>query len=266
MNKHKEKLDQNLSIGVIAGDNFFSYLLSRNFIRQNKIKNVILSSTKRNFFSRLINIFKKTSLQYFLYRSTIQLISVILSKYSIKRLCQEKGLKPLYVSSKRELINLKQTNKISIAFNFDMIIPKEIISLSEHGIINIHASNLPADKGISPVVWAYCRGDKEIYVSFYFINEDIDEGQIFYKEKINIDDNWSLFRTYCEILEQSSRTLLKIFDNKEYLSIISHKNDKKIIESYNSWPNEKLHASLRKNNRSYFKFRDIFYIRKILNE
>jgi len=107
--------------------------------------------------------------------------------------------------------------------------------------LNIHASNIPSDKGISPVVWAYCRGDNKICISYYLMDGGIDSEKILKKIWVEIEDEWSLFRTYYEILNFASNELIAVIeDSMNNLNNVSElKEDSE--SNYNSWPDSKLH-------------------------
>ena len=255
-----------MRISIIAGDNLFAYILARHVLMSIPISTVILSKYINISSKRIISIFKKTSVQYFIYRSVIQLISKVLSRFSISNWANKKNITLHYVKKKQDLLQLTFANDITIAFNFDMILPNEFILANKFGVINTHASNLPVDKGISPVVWAFCRGDKEIYISFYFMDGGVDSGDIIKKLNITIDPNWSLFRTYCEVLDFAGKELVLILN--ESFSTMRSKNsagNKCLSETYNSWPDVSLHRRLRDCGRSYLNFCDIPYLYTLLS-
>lgn len=67
---------------------------------------------------------------------------------------------------------------IGLMFDFNRIIPKNIIDLFPKGIINIHFSKLPKYRGPAPVQATILNGDKEAWISYYLIDEKLDEGKI----------------------------------------------------------------------------------------
>ena len=92
----------------------------------------------------------------------------------------------------------------------------------------------------------------------------IDSEKILKKIWVEIEDEWSLFRTYYEILNFASKELIAVIeDSMNNLNNISElKEDSE--SNYNSWPDSKLHQLLRKNNRKYFNFADIAYLNNLL--
>lgn len=254
----------NALVGVIAGDNIFTYILARNALSKFKISSVILSKYNSGSVKNIYSIFKKTSLPYFCYRSAVQIISKIYSNFSIKKWARKNDVSIFSAKSKKELSDNKKSNEITIAFNFDIIVPTDFIKQSKLGVLNIHASDIPSDRGISPVVWSYCRGDNKLCITYYLMDGGIDTGKILKKTWVEIKKEWSLFRTYCEVLDLASKELIDVVEatmnNSNNVSAVKDDSE----SSYNSWPDAKLHKLLKKNNRSYFHLSDFAYLNKLL--
>ena len=92
--------------------------------------------------------------------------------------------------NKNKLFNVIQTiknNNINIGITYYFpIIPKEIWSIPQFGIVNIHYSLLYSYKGPDPVEWQLYNNEKETGVSIHFISNKIDEGNIIVQERISI--------------------------------------------------------------------------------
>ena len=99
---------------------------------------------------------------------------------------------------------------LAIVVAYGQIIPKQILSLTKKGFINIHASLLPKWRGAAPIQRSLMNLDKETGISIMKINEKLDSGPICnsYKLKINDNDN-------AEIISDklSSLAAEKILDN-----------------------------------------------------
>ncbi len=72
---------------------------------------------------------------------------------------------------------------------YGIIIPKEFLSLSNKGFINLHASILPKWRGAAPIQRSIMSQDKETGISVMKINEKLDEGDISHIFKIDIKEN-----------------------------------------------------------------------------
>ena len=72
---------------------------------------------------------------------------------------------------------------------YGQIIPKEFLSLSKKGFINIHASILPRWRGAAPIQRSIMNLDKETGVSIMKIAEKLDTGPVCNTYKIDLDNN-----------------------------------------------------------------------------
>ena len=72
---------------------------------------------------------------------------------------------------------------------YGMMIPKEFLTLSKEGFINLHASILPQWRGAAPIQRSIMSQDKETGISVMKINEKLDEGDISHIFKIDIEEN-----------------------------------------------------------------------------
>ena len=78
---------------------------------------------------------------------------------------------------------------IVIIVAYGIIIPKEFLTLSKEGFINLHASILPQWRGAAPIQRSIMSQDKETGISVMKINEKLDEGDISHIFKIDIEEN-----------------------------------------------------------------------------
>ena len=87
---------------------------------------------------------------------------------------------------------LKKMNAdLAIVVAYGQIIPKEFLSLTKKGFINIHASILPKWRGAAPIQRSIMNLDSETGISIMKINEKLDSGPIsnIYKLKLDQRDN-----------------------------------------------------------------------------
>ena len=106
---------------------------------------------------------------------------------------------------------LKDLNAdLAIVVAYGQIIPKNFLSLTKKGFINIHGSILPNWRGAAPIQRSIMNLDEETGISIMKIVEKLDSGPVcnIYKVKININQNAE------EISEKlSSLAAEKILDN-----------------------------------------------------
>ncbi len=66
------------------------------------------------------------------------------------------------------------------------MLPKIIWEIPPLGTINIHGSLLPQYRGAAPIHWAVVHGEKITGVTSFYINEQIDTGNILLQKQIDI--------------------------------------------------------------------------------
>ena len=78
---------------------------------------------------------------------------------------------------------------LAIVVAYGQIIPKEFLSLTKKGFINIHASLLPKWRGAAPIQRSIMNLDKEVGVSIMKIAERLDTGPVCNTYKIDLENN-----------------------------------------------------------------------------
>ena len=87
-----------------------------------------------------------------------------------------------------ELKLLKADLQIIVAFR---MLPEVVWDMPPLGTFNLHASLLPQYRGAAPINWAVINGEKETGVTTFFLQHEIDTGNIIQQERVEIghDDN-----------------------------------------------------------------------------
>ena len=107
---------------------------------------------------------------------------------------------------------------IAIVVAYGQIIPKEILSLTKKGFINIHASLLPKWRGAAPIQRSIMSLEKYTGISIMKINKDLDTGPICNSYKVDIlpNDNAEIISSKLSFI--ASQKILSniddIFDEK----------------------------------------------------
>ena len=96
---------------------------------------------------------------------------------------------------------------------YGIIIPKDFLSLSKQGFINLHASILPKWRGAAPIQRAIMNKDKETGISVMKINEKLDEGDISHIFKINIEENENAENLSDRLSNLASEKISEVIDS-----------------------------------------------------
>ncbi len=81
---------------------------------------------------------------------------------------------------------LKPDLAIVVAFR---MLPEVVWRLPRLGTFNLHASLLPNYRGAAPINWAVINGDKVTGVTTFFIDQEIDKGNILLQKEVPIADD-----------------------------------------------------------------------------
>ena len=74
-----------------------------------------------------------------------------------------------------KLQSFKPDLQVVVAFR---MLPEVVWKAARIGTINLHASLLPQYRGAAPINWAIINGEKNTGVTTFFINHEIDTGEI----------------------------------------------------------------------------------------
>jgi folate-dependent phosphoribosylglycinamide formyltransferase PurN len=251
-------------IVLFVNDSIYSYLLSKQLINthHDKIALIIFSEGTTSSFKKIFSIFNKASKKYFFYRVFVQILSKILYKNkSVSYLSDQYNIDKYYVNNTNAIIDRIDENRVAFAFNFDLIVSRNVLNKFKNGVFNIHASKLPKDKGISPVLWAFARGDNTIWSTIYKMDAGIDTGLILKQFPIKIKKDDTSFSLYERVCIESGSELSGLI-NKIITGNITLSKQEDNVSNYFSWPDKKFSLMMQKSNRKLIKFRDIINFTK----
>lgn len=112
-----------------------------------------------------------------------------LQESAVKHYALQKGLtilQPSNLKSSDFLRTLKSLNaNLQIVVAFRML-PNVVWQMPKYGTFNLHASLLPQYRGAAPINWAIMNGEMETGVTTFFIDDNIDTGEIILQKKTTI--------------------------------------------------------------------------------
>jgi len=114
------------------------------------------------------------------------------SESAVKQYALSKNLKLLQPDRLKSADFIESLKKLEadlfIVVAFRML-PEIIWSMPPKGTINLHASLLPDYRGAAPINWAIIKGEKETGVTTFFIEQEIDTGEILEQSKLSISED-----------------------------------------------------------------------------
>jgi len=101
-------------------------------------------------------------------------------KNNIRILQPEKLKDPTFIA---QLENLHANLQVVVAFR---MLPEVVWQMPEFGTLNLHASLLPQYRGAAPINHAIINGETETGLTTFFIQKEIDTGNIILTRKLSI--------------------------------------------------------------------------------
>jgi methionyl-tRNA formyltransferase len=124
-------------------------------------------------------------------------------KYNIPVLQPEKLKAPEFIN---ELKSYQADLQIVVAFR---MLPEAVWNMPKLGTFNLHASLLPQYRGAAPINWAIINGEKESGVTTFFLQHEIDTGDILFHEKEVITEDDNAGSLYARLMNKGAGLVLK---------------------------------------------------------
>jgi len=134
-------------------------------------------------------------------------------------------LQPTNLKSEKFQTELKKLDadlQIIVAFR---MLPKTVWNMPKYGTFNLHASLLPNYRGAAPINWAIINGETETGVTSFFLNENIDTGNIILQEKIKINEKDNIGTLYEKLMKLGGEVILKTVELIEKDEVIETKQE-----------------------------------------
>jgi len=80
------------------------------------------------------------------------------------------------------------------------------------GTLNLHASLLPKYRGAAPINWAIINGENESGVSTFFIEKEIDTGNIILQEKVSISPDENAGHLHDKLMDIGAKLVCETID------------------------------------------------------
>ncbi|MBA7604605.1 Methionyl-tRNA formyltransferase [subsurface metagenome] len=151
----------------------------------------------------------------------------------IKKIALDKGLEvfqPENINDDESIKRMKEFNPdIILVVAYGQILSSHILNIPKIGCINIHGSLLPKYRGAAPINRAIINGEKETGITFMFMKEKVDAGEIIFQEKIDILPDETCGELYYRLSDLSARTLPKLLEKIKSGKIERIPQDNKLV-------------------------------------
>ncbi|GAJ18423.1 unnamed protein product, partial [marine sediment metagenome] len=120
---------------------------------------------------------------------------------------------PENINDEESIERIKEFNPdIILVVAYGQILSGHILNIPKIGCINIHGSLLPKYRGAAPINRAIINGEKETGITFMFMKEKVDAGEIIFQEKIDILADETCGELYYRLCDLSARSFPKLLE------------------------------------------------------
>jgi len=130
-----------------------------------------------------------------------------------KKFALEKGLDLLQPEKASdpgfcEIVRARRPDLI-IVVAFGQILRRRLLEIPRWGVINIHASLLPAYRGAAPIPWVILNREPKTGLTLMRMDEGLDTGPILFQEEIPIGDEETTGRLHDRLAAMSGEFLIR---------------------------------------------------------
>jgi len=151
----------------------------------------------------------------------------------IKKIALDKGLEvfqPENINDEESIKRIKEFNPdIILVVAYGQILSSHILNIPKISCINIHGSLLPKYRGAAPINRAIINGEKETGITFMFMKEKVDAGEIIFQEKIDILADETCGELYYRLYALCAETLPKLLEKIKSGKIERISQDNKLV-------------------------------------
>ncbi len=156
-------------------------------------------------------------------RGMKQVLESPVKKYAVEQgipvLQPEKLRNPEFLAQLRAL---EANLFIVVAFR---MLPEIVWNMPALGTFNLHGSLLPRYRGAAPINWAVINGDTETGVTTFFLQHEIDTGNIIFQDKLPIDETETAGDIHDRMMQLGAGTVLKTVQSIEAGTVPRHAQD-----------------------------------------
>lgn len=161
-------------------------------------------------------------------------------------ICDKNGIKNIKVNNINDEENIEllrsMTPDLILVMGWSQLLKKEILETSIFGVIGSHPTELPKYRGRAPIPWSIIKELKESALTFFYIEEGVDDGDILDQQKFNINDNDDASILYDKITTIGKSMIIKNLNKLQNGSSKRIKQDPSKFLEY--WPKRTIEDGL----------------------
>ena len=133
----------------------------------------------------------------------------------VKIYAQQQGiyvLQPEKLKDENFVSQLRELNadlQVVVAFR---MLPEVVWNMPRFGTFNLHASLLPQYRGAAPINWAVINGEKTTGVTTFFLDHQIDTGEIIKQVRVDICDDDNAGDVHDKLMKVGAKLVTETID------------------------------------------------------
>jgi methionyl-tRNA formyltransferase len=135
-------------------------------------------------------------------------------------ICRQRGIPWQYVDDVNSPQSLDwmraRQPDVVFCFGWSRLLRESLLKLAPLGVVGFHPAALPANRGRHPIIWALALGLDSTASTFFFMNHEVDGGDILSQRPISIGDDDDAGTLYARItacaLEQIDEFVPRLID------------------------------------------------------
>lgn len=131
---------------------------------------------------------------------------------SFDNITEKHGIKHIKVKNINDLNNVKFLEQIKpdviLVMGWSQLLKPDILKIPKIGVIGSHPTELPKFRGRAPIPWSIIKGLKESALTFFYMGEGIDDGDILDQQKFEINEEDDAESIYEKIIVIGKKMLL----------------------------------------------------------
>ena len=106
------------------------------------------------------------------------------------------------INDKKNIEIIKEIKPdLILVMGWSQLLKNDILKIPKLGVIGSHPTELPKYRGRAPIPWSILKGLKESALTFFYMDEGTDDGDIIDQRKFKITDNDDATSIYNKIIE-----------------------------------------------------------------
>jgi methionyl-tRNA formyltransferase len=147
----------------------------------------------------------------------------------MKTIAQEHGvpvLQPESINTQEGVAALKELRPdLLVVAAYGQVLSRDVLAVSPHGGINVHASLLPKYRGAAPIAWAIYHGETRTGVTIIKMSVSLDAGDMLAQEAIDIGRDETAGEVEARLAPLGARLALQVIEQIQNGTVQGQKQD-----------------------------------------